>query len=112
MDSETFYSYVKHLRESKGLPLRKVAARLDIDPSTLSKIERGERGANLELVNLFSEIFGVSEKDLKKMFLSDKIVEQLWNENNSDEILEAAKEKIKYLKSIRVQQGQIGFANA
>jgi cytoskeletal protein RodZ len=36
----TFGGYLRGLRESKGLPLRKVAAQLDIDTSILSKIER------------------------------------------------------------------------
>lgn len=42
----TFGEVIKKLREDNGLPLRKVAAHLDIDPSTLGKIERNERSAN------------------------------------------------------------------
>ncbi len=40
---ESFREYIRKLREQQGLPLRKVAAVLDIDPSTSSKIERGEK---------------------------------------------------------------------
>ena len=36
MKSETFGEYIRRLREEKNLPLRKVAAQLDIDTSTLS----------------------------------------------------------------------------
>jgi len=43
MKSETFGEYIRRLREEKKLPLRKVAAQLDIDTSTLSKVERGDR---------------------------------------------------------------------
>ena len=45
MINETFGEYIKKAREIIKLPLRKVAAHLDIDTSTLSKVERGERPA-------------------------------------------------------------------
>ena len=36
---------IRNFGHGKGLPLRKVAAELDMDQSILSKIERGERKA-------------------------------------------------------------------
>ena len=44
---KTFGEIIREGREHEGLPLRKVAAFIDIDPSTLSKIERGERSENI-----------------------------------------------------------------
>jgi len=41
---------IRKLREEKELPLRTVAAYLDIDQAILSKIERGLRKPNRELV--------------------------------------------------------------
>ncbi|MEM6737203.1 MAG: helix-turn-helix transcriptional regulator [Bacteroidota bacterium] len=41
---------MRKLREDQDLPIRKVTANLDIDSSTLSKIERGERSASKDLV--------------------------------------------------------------
>ena len=41
----SFGEYLRDKREQAGLPLRKIAAELDIDTSVLSKIERGERTA-------------------------------------------------------------------
>ena len=40
---ETFGEYIRSLRNERGLPIRKVAAFLDIDQSSFSKIERSER---------------------------------------------------------------------
>jgi len=51
-------------RENKGLPLRKVAAELDIDTSILSKIERNEREATKEMLPIFSKVL---ERDLKEV---------------------------------------------
>ena len=41
---------IRKLREDKVLPLRTVAAFLDIDQAILSKIERGQRKPTRELV--------------------------------------------------------------
>ena len=40
---QTTGEIIRHLREKKELPLRKIAALLDIDTSFYSKIERNER---------------------------------------------------------------------
>ena len=51
---ESFGEHIKKLRDDRKLPIRKVASVLDIDPSTLSKIERGERTANKEMLPLLA----------------------------------------------------------
>lgn len=44
----TIGSKLREIRKSKYLPLKQVAALLDIDVAILSKIERGERKINKE----------------------------------------------------------------
>jgi transcriptional regulator with XRE-family HTH domain len=46
----SFGELIRKLRVESVLPLRKVAAILDIDPSTLAKIERNERPTNKEMI--------------------------------------------------------------
>ena len=87
---ESFGEYIRSLRETKLLPLRKVAAVLDIDPSTLGKIERGERMANRDFIPLLSSLFEISIEDLTLIYLSDKVANELISEANSIEILHAA----------------------
>ncbi|MEQ8237579.1 MAG: helix-turn-helix transcriptional regulator [Cyclobacteriaceae bacterium] len=106
---ETFGEHIRKLREQFGLPLRKVAATLDIDPSTLSKIERGERSANKEMLPLLAELFSENEETLGLILLSDKVANDLMQEANSNEILKVAEEKIKYLKTRSLEQGKIDF---
>lgn len=96
-DSISFGEYIRTLRENANLPLRKVAAELDIDTSTLSKIEKNERNANEQIIDRISKIFHVEKSDLKVRYLSDKITYQLLEEENGIEILKVAEEKIKYL---------------
>ena len=106
---KTFGEYIKKLREEYKLPLRKVASVLDIDPSTLSKIERGERTANKEMLPLLAELFNENEKTLGLIFFSDKVAYQLIEEENPNEILKVAEEKIQYLKDRNVKQGKLNL---
>ena len=106
---ESFGEHIRKLREENGLPLRKVAALLDIDPSTLSKIERGERSANKEMIPVLAELFKEDTETLSLILLSDKVAYDLMQEENPNEILKVAEEKIKYLKTKSHQQGKIHF---
>jgi transcriptional regulator with XRE-family HTH domain len=91
---------IRNLRLGKGLPLRKVAAELDLDQSILSKIERGERKASKEQIIRIAKIFGVDERELLISFFSDKILYDLINEEVAPEVLRVAEMKIAYrLKS-------------
>ncbi len=107
--NESFGEHIKKLREEHRLPLRKVASVLDLDPSTLSKIERGERSANKDMLPILAELFDEKEKELSLILFSDKVAYQLIEEDNSDEILKVAEEKIQYLKKKNLKQGQIEF---
>ncbi|MDR1225439.1 MAG: helix-turn-helix domain-containing protein [Prevotellaceae bacterium] len=93
----SFGEYIRTLRENVNLPLRKIAAALDIDTSTLSKIEKNERNANEQIIEGISKIFNIDKAELKIKYLSDKITYQLLEEENGIEILKVAEEKIKYL---------------
>lgn len=95
---ETFGTILRKLREKKKMPLRKLASLLDLDQSTLSKIERDERSANLVLIGKIAKIFKVNRKDMQVNFLSDKVAYKLLDEEFSVEILHVAEEKIKYLR--------------
>lgn len=100
IDNITFGEYIRTLRESANLPLRKVAAELDIDTSTLSKIEKNERNANKQIIEGISRIFHIDRAELKVRYLSDKITYQLQDEENGLEILKVAEARIKYRKKV------------
>ncbi len=95
---KTFGETLRKLREENSMPLRKLAALLDLDQSTLSKSERNERRANAELINKLSDIFNIDKKSLQISFLSDKVAYELLEEENPKDILEVAEQKISYLK--------------
>lgn len=88
---------IRKLREEKDLPLRTVAAYLDIDQAILSKIERGQRKASREQVVKLAGYFKVKENDLIIAWLSDKVVEDVEDEKFALQAIHVAEEKIKYL---------------
>ena len=101
MSTETIGEKLRHIREEKELPLRKVAALLDIDVAILSKMERGERRITKEVVLKLANIYDYDADDLLVSFLSDKILYEIQDEDLGIEALKVAEEKAKYIKANR-----------
>jgi transcriptional regulator with XRE-family HTH domain len=99
MSTETIGEKLRHIREEKELPLRKVAALLDIDVAILSKMERGERKITKEVVLKLADIYGYNANDLLVSFLSDKILYEIQDEDLGIEALKVAEERAKYIKA-------------
>ncbi|TXK74637.1 helix-turn-helix domain-containing protein [Mesonia sp. HuA40] len=91
----SFGETIRKLREENNLLLREVSAKLEIDASILSKIENNNRVAKKELVKKFSKLYKVDYNELLIIWFSDKIVSELKDENNIEEILRIAEQKIK-----------------
>ena len=99
MSTETIGEKLRHLREEKELPLRKVAALLDIDVAILSKMERGERKITKGVVLKLADIYDYNADKLLVSFLSDKILYEIQDEDLGIEALKVAEERAKYLKA-------------
>jgi transcriptional regulator with XRE-family HTH domain len=74
---KSFGIYIRKIREERDLPLRKVAAALDIDTSILSKIERNERAATKEMIPILAEILERPEKEIEIEFIQSVIENNL-----------------------------------
>jgi len=98
---ETFAELIRIARESKGLFLRQVAASINIDQAIISKFERGERKPTKEQVEKFAEYYNLNKNQLITAWLSDKIAYYILDEENGEEALKVAEEKVKYLKTIQ-----------
>lgn len=107
---ETLGEYIHRLRIQQGLTLTKLAAALDIDQSTLSKIENQKRSISQEILPKLAEVFKLNIRTLQKEFYSEKIAELIYREQDSSEVLKLAEEKTKYLKSKKLKQGNLKFS--
>lgn len=93
----SFGEYIRGLRENSGLPIRKIAAQLDIDPSLLGKFERNERQPTKEVVSKIATIFNQEEKYLTKQLISDQFAYKILEAESDISILKVAEDKVKYL---------------
>ncbi len=95
MQKSTFGEYIRELRSKHEMPLRKLAAELDIDTSTLSKIERQERNTQSSMLPIIANVFHLELKELQIRFWTDKLLNELKEEAH---IIEASENTIRHLK--------------
>jgi transcriptional regulator with XRE-family HTH domain len=100
---ETFGEYIHKLRSDNGLTLTKLAAALDIDQSTLSKIENSKRSVPKEILPKLSKFFKLDIKLLEKEYYSEKIADILYKEEDTKELIKLAEEKAKYFRTIKTK---------
>ncbi|MDR1585212.1 MAG: helix-turn-helix domain-containing protein [Prevotellaceae bacterium] len=90
-----FIERIKELREERQLPLRKLAAALDIDSATYWKIEKGERRARKEYIPIIANILHADETELLKLWLADQVAAVVADEKElSNEVLSMVKQNL------------------
>lgn len=87
---------IRELRESKGLLLRQVAAVLEIDTATLSKMEREVKKLRKDHLQKLADIYQADVNELLAIWIADKILKVVKSEDNelSSKALEIVKEHI------------------
>lgn len=71
---------IREYREKNNLLLRQVAASLEIDTATLSKMERGIKPLNRELLKKISVLYSIDYKTLLSEWLADRLLTFIANE--------------------------------
>lgn len=107
---ESLGDIIRQLREDKQLPLRTVAAFLDIDQAILSKMERGQRKPSREQVVKLAGYFKVKTNDLLITWLSDKLVNEVEDEEVALKALQLAEERVSYIT--KPKSGKAGIINS
>lgn len=107
--NKRFGDYLRSLREERDIPIRKVAASLDLDQSTLSKFERCERLPKDTMLPKIADFFSLKLEDLRLLYLSDRVLSSILKEENPEQILNAVSEKLRYLREQKFNQGKLDF---
>lgn len=81
---------IRELREKNNILLRQLAAQLEMDTAMLSKMERGERFFKKENILALAKIFNQDSKELLTLWLADKIVKTINEDDYKIEALEYA----------------------
>lgn len=87
---------IRELRETRGLLLRQVAAVLEIDTATLSKMEREVKKLRKDHLQKLADIYQADVNELLAIWVADKILKVVKSEDNklSSKALEIVKEHI------------------
>ena len=72
---------IRELRNKNGVLQRQLASLLEIDTPMLSKIERGDRRAKRAQKVRLANYFQIDEKELLTLWVADKILEAVADEN-------------------------------
>ena len=72
---------IRELRNKNGVLQRQLASLLEIDTPMLSKIERGDRRAKRAQIVRLDNYFQIDEKELLTLWVADKILEAVADEN-------------------------------
>lgn len=72
---------IRELRNKNGVLQRQLASLLEIDTPMLSKIERGNRRAKRAQIVQLANYFQIDEKELLTLWVADKILEAVADEN-------------------------------
>ncbi len=89
-----FGNKIRELREEKDLVLRQLAAALEIDTATMSKIERGDRQAKKEQIPILADLLQADKVELYTLWLASKVYETLQGEERAMEALNVAKQQL------------------
>lgn len=106
---ETFGEYIHKLRLDNNLTLTKLAAALDIDQSTLSKIENHKRNVPIEVLPKLADLFGLDIETLEKEFYSEKIAEIIYRQSDASDLFTLAEEKAKHLRNKYTSQANLNL---
>lgn len=93
---KSFGETIRELREEKGLLIRHVAALLDVDPSLLSRVEGGVARPTREQVLKLAGILKTDEDKLIVLYLSERVIYQLKDEDLAIEAIMVAEKRIRY----------------
>ncbi|WP_375559301.1 DNA (cytosine-5-)-methyltransferase [Bernardetia sp. OM2101] len=102
----TFGEYIKQRRKALGYPMRKVASYLDIDTSTLGKIEREERSLSSEKIVSLSEILQTQKEELLNYYHSTKLFQELKEYPNYQDVLNIVNRQLEHHAG---KQGKLKF---
>lgn len=90
----TFGEYIKQRRTELGFPLKKVASHLDIDTSTLGKIEREERNLSENLLSPLAEILETEQRKILNHYYSSKVTQEIKNYPHFKDVLDIVEEQL------------------
>ena len=95
-----FTDKIKQLRIQNNYPQRKVAAILEIDTATYSKIENGFRKASKAQVFVIAKFFKIDAKELINLWTADKVYNIISGDCDVNKVFRYVSESIKEYRKV------------
>jgi len=86
---------LKELREANGMVQRQVAADLQVDTAYISKMEHNEKPVSRGHLVKLAQLYNIPESELIPIWLADKVLDLIGDENFKVQALEMALNKAK-----------------
>jgi len=93
-----FVDRIKSQRESLKITQKEMASKLGIDTPMYSRIERGERPAKREYLEILSTTLHINSHEITNLWLADQIIEHLAHEEQAPEVLEVVSKTLEQNK--------------
>uniref|UniRef100_A0A831UB08 XRE family transcriptional regulator n=1 Tax=Geobacter metallireducens TaxID=28232 RepID=A0A831UB08_GEOME len=90
----TFAETIRTLRQQQNVPLRVVAAAVEIDSTLLSRLELGERFPTDEQIKRFADYFQLSLEELTAQVIADRIIAAYGAEEATARAADLVKERL------------------
>jgi predicted nucleotidyltransferase len=87
---------LRQSRKTEKITLQQVSSAVKIDVGILSKIERGIRPISMEQLELLCKLYKLSFVEQKKNLTAEQIVAFVAYDQNANEILQIAEQKLAY----------------
>lgn len=78
-------AFIREIRKQKGIPLRKLASAIDIDQSTLAKMEKGQRPFSLDMAPGLAKALEIDFKELQILLLASLVIYEHGDEEYFEE---------------------------
>jgi transcriptional regulator with XRE-family HTH domain len=98
--NKTVGEHIRELRTNKRIPLRKLASALDIDQSTLAKMEKGQRPFSLNMAPAIAKALEIDFKELQISLLASLVLQEHGNEEFASEGLKMALKQLEKGKKL------------
>jgi transcriptional regulator with XRE-family HTH domain len=108
---KTFGETIRGLRESRGFLLREVAAKLDIDPSFLSRVENGTKRPTRNQVFQLASVLNQDKNALLIQYLVERVVYELKDDEDlAIDAIAVAEKRIRYATGKNLKKKRQGGA--
>lgn len=104
-----FGDFIKEQRELKGWTQTDFGAKLGINSSAISRIEKGSKRLTPKKLNIIADLFGCDIMKVKEIYFANVFAEELYKYDCPESALTVAEQTVRFIKQKHQQQSELKF---